>query len=220
MYKEGAGKYNNRFIRGLIKQADPIGGKGEPGKVLSTIFKNGGVDNINKVKTAVGPQLWNQMKGWHVRELLLKSTNKTTGIVNGVTLKNNMFGSSGMRREAMEAIYTREEIKQLENNAITLGVIQARQGGGAGGMLIQLAQAGAITGIATGTLQKTSVAVLVAPEVLARMLTSQRATKWFLNTQKFGNKGILVGSTASRMTNLAKEIEDKITKEREDITKE
>ena len=220
MYKEGAGKYNNRFIRGLIKQADPIGGKGEPGKVLSTIFKNGGVDNINKVKTAVGPQLWNQMKGWHVRELLLKSTNKTTGIVNGVTLKNNMFGSSGMRREAMEAIYTREEIKQLENNAITLGVIQARQGGGAGGMLIQLAQAGAITGLATGTLQKTSVAVLVAPEVLARMLTSQRATKWFLNTQKFGNKGILVGSTASRMTNLAKEIEDKITKEREDITKE
>jgi len=218
LYKHGAGKYNNRFLRGLIKQADPIGGKGEPGKVLSTIFRNGGTDNINKVRIAVGETTWNQMKGWHVREMLLKSTGQD-GIVNGVRFKNQMFGSSGMRREAMEAIYTKSEIKTLENNAITLGVIQAKQGGGAGGMLIQLAQGSAIIGVATGNFEKTSLAILVSPEVIARVLTNKKANAWLLSQAQVGNKGVLVGSTALRLANVTRKMEDQIYKEREELSK-
>jgi hypothetical protein len=218
LYKDGAGKYNNRFLRGLIKQADPVGGKGEPGKVLNTIFRNGGVDNINKVKTAVGKDAWNQLKGWHVREMLLKSA-KPDGVIDGMRFKNQMFGSGGMRRDGMEAIYTPAEIKTLENNAITLGVIQAKQGGGAGGMLIQLAQAGAIAGIATGQFERASLGVLISPEVVARILTSKHANKWLLNTAQVGKRGVLVGSTALRLTNIAKKIEDEIAREREALSK-
>jgi hypothetical protein len=218
LYKHGAGKYNNRFLRGLIKQADPIGGKGEPGRVLGTIFKNGGVDNIRKVRAAVGQDAWNLLKGWHVRELLMKSA-RPDGVIDGLRFKKNMFGAGGMGKEAMESIYSKEEIKTLTNNAITLGVIQAKQGGGAGGMLIQLAQAGAIAGIATGQFERASLGVLMAPEVVARILTSKTANRWLLNTAQIGKRGVLVGSSALRLSNIAKKIEDQITREREALSK-
>jgi hypothetical protein len=159
------------------------------------------------------------MKGWHVREMLLKSVDQNTGVVQGTRFKNRMFGGSGMRRDAMEAIYTKDEIKALENNAITLGVIQAKQGGGAGGMLIQLAQAGAIAGIATGQFERASLGVLIAPEVVARILTSAKANKWLLSQHQIGKKGVLVGSTALRLSNLARKFEDQIGKEREELSK-
>lgn len=175
LYKYGSKQYNNRFLRGLIRKADPDFG-GEPEKVVKSIFQKNGPSGIKKVKAAIGEKEFNQLKSWHVQDTIARSMKDD--VLDGAKLKKVMLGPTGMGREAMEAIYTKSELKNLENVATAFEVAQKKQAAGAGGMLVQLAQGGAIVGLATGQMPAGSAAVLLGPEVLSKMMLNPISSRW------------------------------------------
>lgn len=189
LYKEGSQKYNNQFVRKLIRQADP-NLNGEPEKVLTSIFRNGGTSGIRKVAAAIGPDNFRMLKRWYIEDLLVKSTPKGEGIAIGKNLKNNMYGRSGMGEEGINAIFTGEERKALDDIATTLEVVQSKSSSGQGGMLIQLMQGGALaTGLTSLTgaigdqnvsnvLGGTSAIILAGPQVMARVMINPIGAKW------------------------------------------
>jgi len=176
LYKYGAKKYNNRFIRSLIRKADPDFG-GEPEKVLQMIFKNGGISGLTKVKNIMPKGEWEQLQSWYVRDLLSKATT-VKGNVSGPSMLKRMFGTSGMGRQGMGIIFNQKQIQALRNVGITLKTIQERQAEGSGGMLIQLMQGGAITAMFFGQVSKAQVAIIAGPEIASRMMLNPIMSKW------------------------------------------
>lgn len=211
LYKAGNKQFNNRFIRRLVRQADPDKGLDSPETVMKIVFKNQGITGIKRVKNAVSPIEWHQFKGWYIRELILKSMNKDK-VVIGKTLNDRLFGATGMGKTAINEIFTKEEVKLLSNNAISLGVIQAKQASGTGGMLIQLLQPAAAFGVARG-FYATGAAVLVTPEVIARMFLNKKIAQWMTSTAKLSPKTGLVVSNTARLAGFVDEIQQEMYEE-------
>jgi len=214
LWKEGSKQFNNRFIRTLIRQADPDKGMGKPEQVLKTIFQKGNISGIRRTRDAIGDDAWHQVKGWYVRQMLTEATD-TSGVVSGNKFFNNMFGPRGMTERAMKEIFTAEEISLLRNNAITIGVVQARQAAGAGGMMIQLAQPAAFIGVATGRFTGPSAAIIVGPEVAARLFTWKPFVDWATNAYKLSPKTGVAAATAARLAGFADQMKEIIEKEKE-----
>lgn len=215
IYKRGTQKYNNRFIRQLIKQA-----KNEPERVLRSIFKNGGITGIKRTKEIVGEETWKTLKSWYVRDLINKSTSKE-GIVDGRTLLMRMYShTSGMGKEAIRQIFTKSEQENIRAVALALKVAQTRQAEGEGGMLIKLLQAGALTNLIfrPGQLTSPSVVLLMGPEILSRMMLNPISSKWLSVGLKAPKGSRLAVSTALRLSGIANKIENKIKKEKESST--
>lgn len=191
LYREGSTKYNNKFLRKLIRQADPDL-NGEPETVLRSIFRNGGKSNINRTIVAIGPDNFRMLKRWYLTDTLKKSGYVPgESIARGTSLRDRLYGPTGMGEDAMDVIFTGEERKALDDIITTLTTIQARQATGQGSMLIQLMQGSAIAGVAGGAgaaiagdsstgagVAAGSLAILAAPEVMARVMLNPIGAKW------------------------------------------
>jgi hypothetical protein len=200
LWRETSKKYNNRFIRQLIKAGDEQFGN-EPEKIVSRIFIKGGISRIKSVKEAVGTQVWDKLKNYLINDIIRKSTKDN--IVHGSTMLEKMFGKSGYGKQVMEATFNPLEIKMIKDTATTLKVIQAKQGQGIGHMWIQLAQAGAATTMVFTGMKGTAPVILLGPAILARLFTNPTANKWFLRAVRLGIKAPQEAALAMRMMEMA-----------------
>jgi len=209
IWKTTSDKFDNKFIRGLVKEAAT---KNNPEVIAEKIFKPRAVSNIRKIKTATDPETFQQLKRWHVDSLLKKSVNPDGELI-GNNLFNNMFGKTGMGEQAMKEIYSPIELASLRKSANALKVIQSRQGEGAGRMLIQLTQAGAIAGLLDERSRPISLVILGGPAVLSRIMTNPTGAKWLIQGAKLPAKSPQVSAIIAKLSDLAIKIRGDIEKE-------
>ena len=204
IYKEGAEKYNNKFIAALIKKA-----KDDPSTLLDTIFRTGRVKRLHRVRQLASKPLWNAMRMTRIAKLISDSTPSEEwiikiagkdvavkrGIPSGELLLNNMFGKKGIGEAALKELLSPDEFRTLKKLAVTLRTIQQEAGKEAPGrMWIQLVQAGAAFGTVGGLfagewkeeIAGGSAIIMLGPYFLARMMTNPLAAKLFLEGFKAG----------------------------------
>lgn len=169
-FKEGQEQFNNTMIRKLLKRADDTGlGVETIGKAL---FKPGNVTGIKKVMKVLNPKEADTLRGFFTSDLLQKSADKN-GIIMGTRLLNNLSGKPGSFGEPMlKQIYTPQQLESIKDFANALNLSQQQQSGGLGSMFIQLSQAGAVVGFATG-FEPEATAILLGPALLSRAMLSR-----------------------------------------------
>lgn len=174
-YKEGEAKFNNTLIRRLVKLASDSGTGVET--IAPAIFKPGRVSTVAKVKRAVDPDTWRKMQGFFMEHLMQKSTD-VNGDIIGKRLINNISGKPGSFGEPMlKEILTAPQIVALKNMGKALELSQKRQAEGAGKVLIQLSQAGAMGAILTGNLKLPAATIIFGPALVSRMMLNPRVGK-------------------------------------------
>lgn len=169
-YKTGQEKFNNTFLRRLIKLADDTGTGAE--NIAPAIFRPGQVSKVRKAKRALGEgsEEWGKMKGFFAQHLLSKSTNPE-GVVMGQRLLNNMTGKpNSFGEQVLNEVFTAPQLREIKHFATVLAATQARQGEGAGKVLIQLTQAGAMASLVTGNMTGPSMAIIMGPPVLSKLM--------------------------------------------------
>jgi len=215
LYKQGAAKYNNYFLRKLMNAANPKK-LNEPEKVVNLVFRNKGISGINKLKAVLGKRQWEMMETWYFGDLLAKSVDQRTGELIGRKLLNNMYGRSGMGQKSINAIFKKEHIKQIENIAHTLKVIQEQQGEGAGKIFIQLKQAAAASQVAGAVgfgavgMPKTAGAIIIGPYVLSRLMLNPIGARWLAGGIRVSPLAKTVPATTLRVLNAADLIKDEL----------
>lgn len=221
-YKEANFRYNNKFIRKLLKKADPNFGA-EPEAILKMIVKKGGISALARVKAATDKKTMRLLKGWHFSELMKQSLNEETKELMGSKLFGNMTGKAGLGEQALKILYSPEEIKSIKNLATTLSVIQAKQREGVGKMWIQLVQASAaaelfgIFGGSSATIKSGSALIVFGPSVISRLFTNPVTAKWFI--QGYGKLPKYPSSATAflmRLANLSGRIEKQIESDKQD----
>ena len=212
VYREGSEKYRNEFIRSIIKRS-----KNNPQEVMNAIFQKHGTLGIERVKSVVGPKTWKKLKGNHSSQLFTDSQGYKENIgnyISGKKLKSLLSDKrSGYGRETLNSIYTKQELKQLDDLATTLSITQERQPGRGGGMWIQLTQPLAFGALLMGRFDKAAGTILVGPAVLARMMHDPIISKYFLNQLKMPKGAHMLPSNMMRIAGMAQPFYDEIKKE-------
>jgi hypothetical protein len=204
-WKAGHKTYNNDFIKQIAKLEDPE-------LLFDVAVKDGMPTRITKLREALQdapefPKVWNEIQGQWIKGLLQKShttipgTNRT--LLSGAELSRNLerFG------EAEGALFPGEGLGHLKTLANTLDLTQRSAGPNrAGGMFIQLAQAGAFIQVATGlagslgasedtqnTIDSTSWGIMLGPPALAIAFRDPRFVRYLtLGLQEpIGSKTLL-----------------------------
>lgn len=170
-YKHGQDKFNNTLLRRLVKLADDTGTGAE--NIAPAIFKPGQVSKVRKVKRALGEgsQEWNDLRGFFVQHLLQKSSD-VDGSIIGKRILNNISGKpSSFGIPMLSEVLTRPQLREIEHFGRTLQMAQKKQAEGAGRMLIQLAQGGALGMMATNQeIDSTAAAVIFGPALISKMM--------------------------------------------------
>ena len=174
-HKEGEARFNSTFIRRLVKMASESGTGAET--IAPAIFKPGKITSVVKVKRAVDAPTWRKLQGFFVEHLMKKSTD-VNGNMLGKKLLNNISGKPGsfglpMMREILEP----RQVELLQHFGKAMELAQRTQGEGAGRMLIQLTQAGAMGAVLTGRGNLPAATIILGPAVVSKMLLDPRVGK-------------------------------------------
>lgn len=179
-YKEGKKTFDNEFISSLIKK-----GKDQPELVGKGLFQNGEITQIKIAKNILknDPMTFQAMKAGWLDDVLTNSA-KSDGNVVGNALFRKL---RGMGDETLGEIFTRPELLLLKKFEEASLKTQKLGSAGGGSILIQLMQAGALGGIASGAYFKDTdllaggLAILAAPRVMGRMFVNPRFHHLFYN---------------------------------------
>ena len=212
IYRSGSEKYNNQFIRRLIKKADPDLG-GEPESIVKAIFKPGSISNIRRVKTAVDPETFRQMQSWYMQDVIRKSVSEK-GILSGSKFYEKLFGKTGMGEQTLKEMFNPEQLKNIRNIAKTLKIVTDKQAEGTGKMFIQLSQAGAAVGMITGKFKAASLFLLGSPGVLSRIMLSPRGNKLLTTGFKLPPGSPQFMTTMARITGLSATVKKQLDNEK------
>ena len=177
-YKDGQEQFNNRFLRRMIKMADETGTGAE--NIAPSIFKPKQISNLKKVKSALGENSkeWHAMKRFFIEHLFQKSSSTASGDVVGQKVVRNLSNSlTGFGKPVLDEVFSPEELKRITTFGRYMQLAQAKQGEGAGRMLIQLAQGGALGGMLNEHTRGVSTAILFGPTILTRMLLNPKMAK-------------------------------------------
>ena len=177
-FKTGQAKWNNTFLRRLIKMADETGIG--PEAIAPAVFRPGQVSKVRNVKTALGPSSreWEAMKSFFIQHLFQKSTDPE-GVIRGTRMINNMVGKPGsFGLPLMNELFTKEQITALQTFGRALAASQAKQAEGLGRVAIQLTQVGALGALMTGNFEAPAATILIGPAVLSKLLLNPRSARW------------------------------------------
>jgi hypothetical protein len=209
-YKRGQEKFNNTMLRRMIKMADETGTGGE--NIAPAVFRPGQVTKVRKAKRALGSESeeWRQMKGFFIQHLFQKSYD-TNGDLVGKKLLNNMSGrANSFGYPMMSEVLTGPQLREIEHLGRALKLTQESQGEGAGRMLIQLSQAGAIGMLATGNFELPAATIVLGPAVLSRMLLNPTAVKLLTTGIKTPAGSKTAAGTMARLTAMAARIRNEM----------
>jgi hypothetical protein len=176
-YREGQKDLNNAIVRRLVKMADDNGVGAE--MIAPSVFKPGHVTVVRQVKKAMegDPKSWRKMQGFFMQHLLSKSANAEGDIV-GNKLLNHMSGKPGsFGLPMLKEVFTDAQIDSLQMLGRALKLTQERQAEGAGRVLIQLTQAGALGTLLTGNFALPAATIIIAPAVMSKMMLNPITAK-------------------------------------------
>ena len=108
-------------------------------------------------------------------ESLIVSAQDELGIIRGTKLLNRL-NNRKLSRSLTEA-FTSEQMTAIREFAETAAVVQ-RKSAGPGGVVMQLAQGGAILGLVTGGLKREAATLFIVPSILAKMITNPTMAKF------------------------------------------
>ena len=198
-------QFNNRFIRKMIRMTDPDLG-GDPEVLVQNIFKSGRVGRIDRVKNALdirtsqeGKALWNKMRSWVIHDSFKRATNKDGELI-GSALEETLFGRTGLGDKVLNRTFSPDEMANIKEFSNALKMIQERTKEGTGKIFIQLSQAGAIMGIATGRMRKAAITILGGPYIFSRIFTNPAMGRRLIEGLKLGNNPKAFISVMSRLS--------------------
>jgi len=210
-YKEGKRVFDNKFLARLLKEEMPAE------KIGETIAASGNVTTIKQVQEAlkyakqVDPSLnvekaMNAVRaGWFTNAL---ATASTKGPLSGEVLATRLSNPKVQR--TMHTLYTPEQREAIMQFAQVAKMTQASPKGG-GEVLIKLTQAG--QGAAVGAMllggsaaSPVAVPILIAPNLLSRMLTNPKTASWLTRGAKLPLGSPARAGLATRILNAAVEI--------------
>jgi hypothetical protein len=165
------------------------------------------------------------MKGWYLRDVVNRSVMKGDIMENfpdGKQILMELYSPrSGMGEKALRQIFTAAELKRIRNVANALTIASKRQAQGAGGMAIQLTQfpamASVVTGVGGSEVQKAAYTILIAPEVMGKIMLTQTGSKWLTEgLLKIPRGTPQMSAAVLRLTNMSDKIEKELQKQFEE----
>lgn len=197
-YKDGQEKFNNTFLRRMIKMADESGTGAE--NIAPAVFKPGQVSKVRMVKRALDPTSWRKMQGFFVQHLLQKSTD-TNGNIVGKKLLNNMVGKpSSFGDGLLNETFSQPQVDALKKFAVTLKNTQGEGVTGLGKMAIQFTQIGAMASIPVKGMTAPAATVLFGPPVVTALLLNPRSAKMLTRGISLPAHSAEAGGLISRIT--------------------
>lgn len=177
-FKAGKDRFGNKTIRTLVRQLeDPALSKPE---VANVIFRSR--ENINRVRKAAGPELFQKAKGSWIESIVKSSMKPDPSDVEGIgeAVGTRMLKQfNGIGQDALDAAFSATEQKQIRDGMRGLALVQERTGGQAGAL--RFVQGAALAGIVTGPfvenervgsgISGASGLLLLGPAVLGKLLT-------------------------------------------------
>jgi len=208
-FKLGKEAFDNEFMAKLI-----VGNKKTPERIGETVFRSGNVQEIEQAKKAVRlasrldktvnfDETWKAMQSGFYQRLISESTDPSTGVIRGKKLLGNFVKFK--QKRTLNAAFSPEQLKGIEDFARVADTIQTKSPG-AGGMVMQLAQGGALAGLATGEFREASATVFITPFVLARLLTNPVGIR-------FLTQGLRIPAISARAFSLFGNIASHVAKE-------
>lgn len=207
IYKNGSKQFNNAFIRRLVKSADPDFG-GSPEGIVKAIWKAKSPSNITRTKSAVDDATWKKIQSYQVQDILQKSVNVETNVING----KKLLSAIDRLGKSFDVGFSPAQQKAIKDYANVLVRVQSKQGEKTGKMLIQLTQGSMALGLLSTGLTIEAATVLIAPPVLGRLMTNPIFAKWLSEGLELpaGSPaaGALMGKIVAAMNASEKENED------------
>lgn len=180
IWREGSKTYNNKVIRQLSRMMD-IERTGAPERVVKSVFAPQALTRMQTVKAAVSPEAWQKIARQGMELTLTKATKD--GVVQGQRLLDGLIGKGGLGERGLVEAVGPIEAQRWISFARAAKLQQARQAGGEGSMMIQLAQPGALLAVGGGilgdsdTLTASGAIVLALPLIAAKVMTNPRAAQ-------------------------------------------
>ena len=163
-------------------EAATIGGvaRSTPAEAFKTIAAavgRGDVQEATKLRQLVGPSDWGQVQSAHAQDLLYDSAGK----LKTATRLSDALGPK--QAPVLEAIYGKDGVEQFREIQRSLAMTQ-RPGSRGLGLMMRIGQGGAAFELAEGAAQAEpskitrAGSVLLAPWVVARIMTNPAARSW------------------------------------------
>lgn len=212
-YREGQDKFNNTFLRRMVKLADDTGTGAE--NIAPAIFQPGQVSKVRKVKRALGEgsEDWNKMQGFFAQHLMSKSTDVNGNII-GKRLLNNLSGKPNSFGEPLlREVLSEPQIREIKLFATVLQEAQRKQSEGAGRMLIQLTQAGAVGALATGNFTLPAATVILGPPILSKIMLNPTTSRLLTEGVSIPASSKTAAGVMSRLVAAAERIHQRTTGE-------
>jgi hypothetical protein len=191
---------------GIVKLAK-LGTKGSVAgteRFAQAIFRPGEVTGAQRVMDAIGvteagATLRQRMK-WSLTNHLLKQSLGEGGVVDGAKLLRNIQ-SPQHYSEASATILSAAERMRLTQYATQLKKFQALRQEAPGGESFGLMRAAAVVGILSGTLPPKAAAIMIAPNVAARMVTNPLIFRSLIGgTQPMGASSRALAQLSGRLS--------------------
>jgi hypothetical protein len=183
-YKAGKERYHNKLINKLMRDLP------DNPDAARAIFKN--EENILRVKKAIGPAKFQDVKKAWFDSLISDSMLKSPADVTSVTGIGDPVGAkilkqfNGIGQPALDAAFTKAEQTNIREAARILATIQARTGGHSGAL--RFVQGTALASVVASPLYSDlpggraalagSGVILIGPTVLSRMMTKPWFSRW------------------------------------------
>lgn len=178
----------------LTKQAATLAKEGVPRepilstppyRTLASIIRPGSIEGIERAKQLVGTANWERVQSAHAQSLLFEGSGPEAALRSGTELMRRL---NTLTPETLDAAYPRGRAQGLWQFARVLQQIQKPRPGTAK-VWIQLAQAGAATGLFLGDRPEAAAAVLLTPLTLSRIILTPTARRYLILGMKEGGMG-------------------------------
>lgn len=207
----GITEFDTKLIRSLTKTLSE-----NPEVAIKKIFRPGASKQIRLVRKFMDKNQWKTLKTAYLENLLRESAN-ADGVVLGKTFLGKL---NKMGDDTLKTIYSGQELASIRSIG-RLGELLQAPTGGSGGMLVQLMQAGAVLNLGRmvvggeKVLGGESVAIVIGPPALSRMLANPTWSKW-LSTGFRTPRGTAAATTlGTRIIRVVTDIQFEINKEKE-----
>jgi len=167
-----ARRFDNRMVRRIFQQLE-----NEPSRLDALLAAPNKADVLAQLERSVGVEAYKRLQERLATTVIHRAVDPSTGILSGRGLLESM---KVLGNDTTAAIFGSNRAQVLQF-ARVVDFVQQRQTTGTGKIAIQLAQAPAAFQILrnpTGPLSGAAYAVLIGPAALARLLTSERGTRW------------------------------------------
>lgn len=216
-YKFGKNNFDNEFIHKLATS-----GKVNWEEVGDLVFRSGNVDEVYKARNALRSaefttkkagsetpvdfkQSWKQMQSGYYESLIKKNTSPD-GVLNPKGMIRDLNNRKTER--TINAAFSNDQLNAIKNFAHAASLATSKNDTNMGGMVIQIAQGGAVLALASpdewmgdfkGVVQKVAGGVLLGPYVLAKLLTNPMTTRWLIQGVKTPITSGASGGLAARL---------------------